>query len=541
MLPVCSAATSCSPHSQVALHGGWLSFSSYRKTYEVRCILEDRVNLGLSDEIHLEEFSLKKQAVKSFSSRFFESTEQTGCMDFINLSSYQNEVEDIKCEFPNKWNNSSGAATGHYAMGMGDLQFVESSSVSTGKEELVDFTYRLTENTNALTEASDPQTMLRIDGPTSESDLLNTDNDSLSSGKTNVENAFAGISESVSASVNKAQNALKNSLDTITSSVTSAFKGANEAVDDAVSNVISAVDQTGELVHKRLTGFSSDLKDASSRVGIIAVDVLRRTIVAVEDSLTQGATFVVYAYSSAKELLPPEIQNVLNLSEENAVNFFRPAGTAFQQIYITLEGFEKSLGLDPNDPVVPFVFFLGTLATLWGSYWVLTYGGYAGDLSPKLTLELLTGMENAVLIDVRPEVLREKDGIPDLRRAARFRYVDVILPQVDGSVLKLLKSERDIDDFMIAAVIQNLKIVQDRTKVIIMDADGTRSKGIARSLRRLGVKKPYLVQGGFQSWVKVGLRVKELKPETTLTILNEVYDTALRFLGCYVYLAILSI
>ncbi|CAN6563906.1 unnamed protein product [Malus baccata var. baccata] len=54
-----------------------------------------------------------------------------------------------------------------------------------------------------------------------------------------------------------------------------------------------------------------------------------------------------------------------------------------------------------------------------------------------------------------------------------------------------------------------------------MDADGTLSKGIARSLRKLGLKKPYLVQGGFQSWVKYGLRIKELKPETTFTILNE--------------------
>lgn len=36
------------------------------------------------------------------------------------------------------------------------------------------------------------------------------------------------------------------------------------------------------------------------------------------------------------------------------------------------------------------------------------------------------------------------------------------------------------------------------------------------------LQTPYLVQGGFQSWVKQGLRVKELKPETAVTILNEV-------------------
>lgn len=36
-------------------------------------------------------------------------------------------------------------------------------------------------------------------------------------------------------------------------------------------------------------------------------------------------------------------------------------------------------------------------------FWVWTYSGYSGDLSPKLTLEFLTGKENNVLIDVRPE------------------------------------------------------------------------------------------------------------------------------------------
>ena len=154
-------------------------------------------------------------------------------------------------------------------------------------------------------------------------------------------------------------------------------------------------------------------------------------------------------------------------------------------------------------------------------YWVLTYGGYAGNLSPKSSFELLKGDRNALLIDVRPEDLRENEGIPDLRRAARFRYANITLPEVDGSLRKLFKSGRELDDYLLAAVIRNLKIVQDRSQVIVMDANGSRSKGIARSLRKLGIKRPYLVQGGFQSWVKEGLRIKELKPETALTILNE--------------------
>ncbi|KAJ4850552.1 hypothetical protein Tsubulata_028074 [Turnera subulata] len=61
--------------------------------------------------------------------------------------------------------------------------------------------------------------------------------------------------------------------------------------------------------------------------------------------------------------------------------------------------------------------------------------------------------------------------------------------QVDNSVRKLLKGGRELDDTLTAAVIRNLKAVQARYVVIVMDADGTRSKGIARSLRKLEVKE----------------------------------------------------
>lgn len=32
---------------------------------------------------------------------------------------------------------------------------------------------------------------------------------------------------------------------------------------------------------------------------------------------------------------------------------------------MAVEGFEKSLGLDPNDPLVPLALFLGVSTTLW--------------------------------------------------------------------------------------------------------------------------------------------------------------------------------
>lgn len=167
----------------------------------------------------------------------------------------------------------------------------------------------------------------------------------------------------------------------------------------------------------------------------------------------------------------------------------------YVKVYAALEGFEERLGLDPNDPLIPVVLVFGVSAVLWykflvfswfhffarlklicsfkcklhfssdfcrGSYRVLKYSGYAGDLSPESAMELLRGNDSAVLIDIRPEVrdcklflhlgsrstsnfvddmilcckfldvknLRERDGVPDLRRRARSRYASVALPEV---------------------------------------------------------------------------------------------------------------
>ncbi|KAH9726879.1 Rhodanese domain-containing protein [Citrus sinensis] len=521
ILPVCSATSSCS-HSLPSFHGGLQSFSPFRKDFELKCNVEDGIDLGLKNGTHLQRVCFKTQATKSLYSSFVENSKSVS-IDFIN--SCTNELDDISCKPSNAWSYSVEAANEMNPMGSGELKYIEDSSVPAVEEGLVDFADRMTENADKLMAPVEPKTTLAIEltpeNPTTTFDSLDMDNSSISNIKSSFDDFLAGVNESFSSSMIKGENAVKSSLDTITSSLTFIKKSTSEAVDNVVSRVFSSIDQTGGSAGSKLTNFSTDLKEASSKATVAAVDVLRNTIVALEESMTNGASFVVYYYGTTKESLPPEIRDALNLYEDRAVKLWRPVGSALQQVSVAIEGLERSLGFDPNDPIVPFVVFLGTSATLWIFYWWWTYGGYSGDLSSKSTLELLRGKENAVLIDVRHEDLRERDGIPDLRRGARFRYASVYLPEVGGSVKKLLRGGRELDDTLTAAVIRNLKIVQDRSKVIVMDADGTRSKGIARSLRKLGVMRPFLVQGGFQSWVKEGLRIKELKSETALTILNE--------------------
>ncbi|KAI3455488.1 hypothetical protein Pfo_012151 [Paulownia fortunei] len=523
MLPVCSATTCCCCHTKVPFHGGFKSLSPYWKTFDVNCSYADKVVLSFSNGVHADRASFERLPASFFYSNYVGNSEQCVSMGVSDRSLYQSGLGNIKQLAQSSY--QVGVLDEPHRLGPNGMIFVDSSSNFDGDDQVMDFISKTVDNTDTLPNYADPESVMSFDGvpidPPPVSDSLNIDVDSLSGQQTNFTDIVPEINESTADTINGGENVLNNLFDTITSSVTTTITNANEAVDNAINEIISFINKSGESAGNKLTGLSSELKETSGRAGLVALDVLRGTIVVVEDSLIQGAKTVRYAYNSAKEFLPPEFQEALSLSEESVTKVLNPAGTAFQQVYMAVKGCEESLGLDPNDPLIPFVIFLGLSATLWGSYRVLKYSGYSGDLSPQSALELLRGNENVVLVDIRPENLREKDGIPDLRRAARFRYASVTLPEIDGSVKKLLKRGRDIEDSMLAAVIRNLKIVEDRSKVLVMDADGNRSKGVARSLRKLGTKRPYLVQGGFRSWVKEGFRIKMLKPETALTILNE--------------------
>ncbi|KAF4377912.1 hypothetical protein F8388_018513 [Cannabis sativa] len=72
-----------------------------------------------------------------------------------------------------------------------------------------------------------------------------------------------------------------------------------------------------------------------------------------------------------------------------------PTCSSHSQVYIAIEGFEKTLGFDPNDAIVPFVLLADLVA---GSSFECRHTA----------------------------ILRERDGIPDLRRAARYRYSGII-------------------------------------------------------------------------------------------------------------------
>ncbi|RZC50833.1 hypothetical protein C5167_019265 [Papaver somniferum] len=478
MLPIClSTPSSCSSQSQIFFRYGSRPLTYFGNDINIRYILKGRGFLGVPGAISAREVSLKTQATKFIYTSVVEGPEVSGSSDITNSSSYLNELNNLEPEFSNNLNDSVGADVGSIPLGSGgELNYAEDASMSS-------LTDQLSYDTNELSKSAASQPTVPWDDAmgVSENPLVMVD-DAITKLKTTIDEFVSSVNASINASVGKGESALKSTLDSITASLTDTTKSINEAIG-------SSVNQAEKVAGNGATGFSGDFKEATGNASTIAFNVLRKTIVGAEDLLAGGTSYAVYSYSYAKELLPPEARNVLNETETKAVGFLTPVKTALKQVYFGIKGLVAYLGLDPNDPIIPFVLLLGASATLGITYRILTYGGYSGDLSPNSTLELLTREDDVVLIDAS----REKDGVPDLRRGARFRYASVTLSEIDGSVRKLVVRGKDLDDDLTAAVIRNLKIV----------------------------RRPYLLHGGFRSWVKNGLRIKELKPETTLTILNE--------------------
>ncbi|KZV58824.1 Rhodanese/cell cycle control phosphatase superfamily protein isoform 1 [Dorcoceras hygrometricum] len=515
MLPVCSTTTNSSCHTQIPIHGGLKSFS----LFEVNCNHADKIARslcsGVLDRSALESF--KRRPASCFYSNYAANSEQCSSMDMISRSANQIGLGSTK--YFKHGNYQVGMLDDSHLLGPNHMIFVESVGGSPEGDQLVELTSETIDNIVDIPSYADPELTTPFYGvpsdPSPAPNSLNGDVNSFS----DLDASISELKGTFSDTIKSGENILNNSIDTITSSVNRTLTNTTEAFDGVIKDITSFFNKSGESISNKFTGVTSDLKGASGRAGLGALDVLRKAVVIVEDSLIQGAKTAGYAYNSAKEVLPPEVKETVSFSENTVMKVLGPVGTAFQQVYIAVEGFEKSLGLDPNDPLVPLVLFLAFSTTLWASYRVYIYGGYAGDLSPKSTLELLQGNGNVVLVDIRPEA--RDYGIPDLRWTARYRYSSLTVPEVDDSVKKLLKGGRDLEDSLLAVVIRNLKIVEGRSKVLVMDADGSRSKGVARSLRKLGIVEPYLVQGGFRSWVNEGLRIKELKSETALTIFNE--------------------
>lgn len=293
---------------QIPLFGGLQPLCPIRKDIENRCVAEEGVFLGLQNGTHSRRYSFTAQAMKAVSGSFVSQSEQGYLTD--------------------TWGHLQQVGTDpHYSLSdIGELKYIERYNLSTVPEETLDFAKESTEGFSTLVVPAQPENFASL--PSS----ISADNESLASTKASVGDLVAGINESFNASVNKGENALRSSLDTATSFIDSIVNNATKSADNAFSKAFSAVDQSGEVANKKFTSFSSELSGVTNKAPALAVDALRRAIIAAESSLASGASYVVYLYGSAKELLPAGIRDTVNVYEDKATEILRPVGSATQKV-----------------------------------------------------------------------------------------------------------------------------------------------------------------------------------------------------------------
>lgn len=304
---------------QIPIYGGLKSFSSHWKAFN--CNNVNKAVRKISN-------SSKRRPATCFCSNYVGKGEQCNSIDMINQSLYHSGCS-----------SQVGVSYESHLFGP-NLMFVENSSNSAGDDQLTDFMSTIIDSTDLQPNYTNPEFPmsvgdLPIDSPPV-SDSLNIDVNQLSDQKTNFSDIVAEMNGSIADTINGGENILNKSLDTITSSLTAALTSANEAADNVINDITTFLTKTGESAGNKLIGFSSALKEGSGTAGFVAVDVLRQTVVTVEDFLTLGAKNIGYAYDSVKEFLPQEFQDALRSSEGRVIEVLSPIGTAFQQVYLTI-------------------------------------------------------------------------------------------------------------------------------------------------------------------------------------------------------------
>lgn len=268
---------------QIPVYGGLKSSSSYPKAFDY-----SNVNKSVKK---ISNFS-RQRGASCFYSNY---VEQCSSIDTANMSLYQSG-----CTI--QFGVSDGLGP--------NLVFVD----STNESQLTDFISKAVDSTDLQQNAVSG---VQID-PAVVPDSLLVDVNPLSVQNTQLVDIVDG-----------GENVLNNSIETITSSLNGALTSASEAVDSVINGINMFLDQTGESAGNKLSGVSSGLKEGSGAAASAALDVLRRTVVIVEDLLMKN---IGYAYDSAKEFLPQDYRDGLRLTEGRIAEVLSPIGAALQQV-----------------------------------------------------------------------------------------------------------------------------------------------------------------------------------------------------------------
>lgn len=122
--------------------------------------------------------------------------------------------------------------------------------------------------------------------------------------------------------------------------------------------------------------------------------------------------------------------------------------------------------------------------------------GYKGDLSPAQALDMVTS-QDYVLIDVRSEKDKGKDGVPQLPSNAKNKLISLPLEELPNKIKGMVRNAKRAEAEIAALKISYLKRIGKGSNIVVMDSYGDSSKIVAKTLNSVGFKNCWVMAGGF--------------------------------------------
>lgn len=139
--------------------------------------------------------------------------------------------------------------------------------------------------------------------------------------------------------------------------------------------------------------------------------------------------------------------------------------------------------------------------------------GYASDLTPGKALDLLSSADG-VLVDVRKAAEAEAKGGPVLPKGQGSKLLRVEFDSIaDRQLRAAMADPLAVEAETTARIIAALKRTSSGKPVILLDANATTAKLVARKLAALGYRSVHVVENGFDGWVRAGLATSAPVPE----------------------------
>ncbi|KAK8950391.1 hypothetical protein KSP40_PGU022596 [Platanthera guangdongensis] len=114
----------------------------------------------------------------------------------------------------------------------------------------------------------------------------------------------------------------------------------------------------------------------------------------------------------------------------------------------------------------------------------------------KDTLDLLSS-QNYILIDIRSEKDRNKEGVPRLPSGAKNKMISFPIEELPSKIKGIVRNVKKAEADVVALKISYLKRINKGSNIVILGSYSDAAKLVAKTLTNLGFKNTWVVADGF--------------------------------------------